>query len=68
MTQAYTAQRNSEIRCKVVDSKHIEYDGKIYSLSSFATMMTKSKHGVAGPRYFKYKGEWLNDLRDRLGV
>ena len=64
----YTAQRNSEIKCKVVDSKHIEYDGNIYSLSSFATMMTKSKHGVAGPRYFKYKGEWLNDLRDRLGV
>ena len=54
--------------CKVVDSKHIEYEGEIYSLSSFATMMVKSKHGVAGPRYFKYKGEWLNDIRDRLGV
>lgn len=56
------------VMCKVVDSKHIEYDGEIYSLSSFATKMLKSKHGVAGPRYFKYKGEWLNEIRDRLGV
>jgi hypothetical protein len=30
--------------------------------------MTKAKHSVAGPRYFKYKGEWLNDLRERMGV
>lgn len=64
----YTSQRNSGIMCKVVDSKHIEHKGEIYSLSSFATKMVKSKHGVAGPRYFKYKGEWLNDIRDRLGV
>ena len=60
----YTAQLNSVIMCKVVDSKHIEYEGEVYSLSSFATMMVKSKHGVAGPRYFKYKGEWLNGIRD----
>lgn len=64
----YTAQRSSEMMCKVIDNKHIEYDGEVYSLSSFATKMVKSKHGVAGPRYFKYKGEWLNEIRDRLGV
>lgn len=64
----YTSQRNSGITCKVVDSKHIEYEGEVYSLSSFATQMLKSKHGVAGPRYFKYNGEWLNEIRDRLGV
>lgn len=64
----YTAHNNSGIQCKVVDNKHIEYDGEIYTLSSFAAMMTKSKYSVAGPRYFKYKGEWLNDIRTRLGV
>lgn len=64
----YTVQQNSGIMCKVVDSKHIEYGGETYSLSSFATKMVKAKHGVAGPRYFKYKGEWLNDIRNRLGV
>ena len=64
----YTAQRNSGIMCKVVDSKHIEYEGETYSLTAFAKTMTGSKHAIAGPRYFKYKGEWLNDIRDRLGV
>jgi len=64
----YNAQHNSGIMCKVVDNKHIEHEGELYSLSSFATKMVKSKHGVAGPRYFKYKGEWLGDIRDRLGV
>lgn len=64
----YTSQRNSGIMCKVVDNKHIEYEGETYSLSSFATKMLNSKNSVAGPRYFKYKGEWLNEIRDRLGV
>lgn len=64
----YTTQRNSGIMCKVVDSKHIEYEGETYSLTAFAKTMTGSKHAIAGPRYFKYKGEWLNDIRDRLGV
>ena len=54
--------------CTVVDDKHIKYDGKEWSLSSLATKFTGSKWGVAGPRYFKYKGEWLNDIRERLGV
>ncbi len=31
-------------------------------------MMLKSKNSVQGPRYFKYKGEWLNEIRNRLGV
>ena len=50
------------------DNKHIEYEGELYSLTSFATKMVQSKHSVAGPMYFKYKGEWLNEIRDRLGV
>ena len=26
-----------------------------------------SKHGVAGPKYFKYNGEWLKDIRHKIG-
>ena len=57
---------NSEIRCKVVDDKLVEYQGQKYSLSALAQILTGSKWSVAGPRYFKYKGEWLNDIRHRL--
>lgn len=54
--------------CTVVDNHNVEYDGRKWSLSALATMLTQSKCGVAGPRYFKYNGEWLNDIRRRLGV
>ena len=47
---------------------NVEYDGKKWSLSALAAMLTQSKWGVAGPRYFKYNGEWLNDIRKRLDV
>ena len=57
---------NPEIRCKVIDDKQVEYQGQKYSLSALAQLLTGSKWSVAGPRYFKYKGEWLNDIRHRL--
>lgn len=59
---------NSGKTCVVVDDKSVEYEGKIWSLSALATELTNSKWSVAGPRYFKYNGEWLNDIRRRLGV
>ena len=55
-----------ELTCTVVDDKHVEYQGKTYSLSALATALSGSKWGVAGPRYFKYKGEWLNEVRRRV--
>lgn len=55
------------VLCMVTDEKHVTYDGKSYSLSALATMFTNSKWSVAGPRYFKYNGEWLMDVRTRLG-
>lgn len=64
----YSMQKPSGIKCKVLDSKHIEYDGKEYSLTSFAAKMLNVKYNVAGPYYFKYKGEWLSAIRNRLGV
>lgn len=57
---------NPEIKCTVVDDKTVSYQGQSYSLSSLAQLLTGSKYSVAGPRYFKYKGEWLNDIRHRL--
>ena len=57
---------NSGVECVVVDDKAVEYQGKKYSLSALATELSGSKHGVAGPRYFKYKGEWLNTIRARV--
>lgn len=57
---------NSEIKCTVVDDKQVEYQGQKYSLSALAQILTGSKWPVAGPRYFKYKGEWLNDIRHGL--
>lgn len=57
---------NSEIKCKVVDDKQVEYQGEKYSLSALAQLLSSSKWPVAGPRYFKYKGEWLNNIRHQL--
>lgn len=48
---------------EVYDKKSIMVDGKPRSLSSVATELTCSKHGVAGPMYFKYNGKWLNEIR-----
>ena len=57
---------NPETKCTVVDDKTVEYQGKLYSLSALAQLLTGRNHSVAGPKYFKYKGEWLNDIRHRL--
>lgn len=61
------ADEKSGLTCIVVDDHSVEYDGKNWSLSALAKELTHSKWGVAGPRYFKYNGEWLNDIRHRLG-
>ena len=55
-----------EIKCTVLDDKTVEYQGEHYSLSALAQLLSGSEYSVAGPRYFKYKGEWLNDIRHRL--
>ena len=62
---AQERQLNPEIKCTIVDDKTVSYQGQIYSLSALAQLLTGSKYSVAGPRYFKYRGEWLNDVRHR---
>ena len=55
------------IMCTVVDDKHVEYDGKVWALTGLAKHLLNATWAMAGPRYYKYKGEWLNDIRRRLG-
>ena len=64
--ETITFCNDSSIVCTVVDDKTVDYQGDRYSLSALATKLTGSKWNVAGPRYFKYKGEWLNDIRHRI--
>ena len=54
--------------CTVADDKHVSYNGETWSLTGLATQFLgkSSSAGVAGPRYFKYRGEWLPDLRHRM--
>lgn len=59
---------NPDIKATVVDDKHVDYNGDIYSLTSLAKKLSGRKYSIAGPKFFKYKGEWLNDIRHRLGV
>lgn len=59
-----TATNATGIMCTVVDDKHVEYQGRRLSLSALASELS-GKSPVAGPRYFKYNGQWLNDIRAR---
>lgn len=59
---------NSDITAIVVGDRSVEFNGTTMSLTALAKLITGKKYAIAGPRYFKYKGEWLNDIRNRLGV
>lgn len=54
------------IKVKVVDDRHIEYNGETTSLSALARKLKQFDHPVQGTLWFSYKGETLVDLRDRI--
>lgn len=54
------------VLCEVVDDKHVSYNNETWSLTALAKHLTGVKNSIAGPRYFKYKGEWLNTIRNRM--
>ncbi len=62
----YNKTKPSGITCTVADDRHVEYNGEILSLSALAQRLLE-RPVVHGPRHFKYKGEWLNDIRHRCG-
>jgi hypothetical protein len=59
---------NPGITATVVDDRNVEYNGEIMSLTALAKLLSGKKYAIAGPKFFKYKGEWLNDIRHQLGV
>ena len=63
---SYNGCEKSGTMCTVVDDKHVKYNDETWSLTALAKhLLGDVKWALAGPRYFKYKGEWLNDLRNR---
>ena len=62
-----SADEKNGTKFKVIDDRHVADDsGRVVSLSFVAKELSGIK-SVAGPRYFKYNGEWLNDIRSRIG-
>lgn len=59
---------NPNITATVVDDRSVEYNGETMSLTALAKLLSGKKYSIAGPKFFKYKGVWLNDIRYRLGV
>lgn len=57
---------NATIQAKVIDDRHIEYDGQTTSLSALAQQIKGFDHPVQGTLWFTYKGVKLNDLRLQL--
>lgn len=55
------------ITVKVVDDRHIQYGNETTSLSALAQRLKGFNHPIQGTLWFKYNGEILNDLRNRLG-
>lgn len=56
---------HSGTACIVTSNKKVEYNGREWSLSDLAGTLT-GRVSVAGPRYFKYNGRWLNDIRAEI--
>lgn len=59
---------DSSILAEVVDDRHVKYGGQTMSLTALAKLLSGKQYSISGPKFFKYKGEWLNDIRQRLGV
>lgn len=55
------------VKVKVLDDRHIQNGSETTSLSALAQRLKGFDHPVQGTLWFKYQGEVLADLRDRLG-
>lgn len=58
---------DESIKVKVLDDRHIEYNGETTSLSALAKRLKRLNHAVQGTLWFKYNGIKLTDLREQLG-
>lgn len=62
-----TYVEDESIIVTVVDDRHIQYQNETTSLSALARRLKNFNHDVQGTLWFMFKGEVLNDLRNRLG-
>lgn len=59
--------KNPSIVAEVYDDKHVIYEGKTYSLSKLAAVLSGNENSsYQGPAYFMYEGETLSDMRDEV--
>ena len=61
-----TFSRDESIKAKVIDSKSIEFNNTITSLSASASKILGYDYGVQGTAYWMYDGETLDDRRKRM--
>lgn len=61
-----TANGASDIVCTVAGDKKVKYKDQLWSLTGLAKELLHTDMALAGPKFFKYNGEWLNDIRHRL--
>lgn len=54
------------ICARVVDDRHIEFNGETTSLSALTQRLKGFAHPVQGTLWFTYEGERLSDIRDRM--
>lgn len=57
---------DSNVKCYVKNNKKVTYNGEEYSLSALAQILTGKPYNLPGPHYFRYKGEILRDMRERM--
>ena len=50
----------------VVNDRKVRYEGKEYSLSALALLLTGKEGTLQGPLYFEYEGEVLTERRKRM--
>ena len=63
----WSNSKYSGVLFPVVDDRHVEYDGQLWTLTALAQFLTGNQKPLQGPRYFKYNGEWLPDIRRKTG-
>jgi len=59
---------DDSLKATVIDDRNVEYNRETMSLTALAKLLSGKQYAIAGPKFFKYKGEWLNDIRHKLGV
>lgn len=56
---------DAQIKIKVVDSRHVEYKGKISSLTAVAKQLLNRNNGVRGPQYWMFNGTPLLEMEKK---